>query len=223
MFCKLLINVNVSLNGKKNGSSEFFGSICLTSVSCRIAHIYALSALKCQSTVSNTTLWSKNLPLLFSEYSVKTKRDATWYGGRPLPRRRCVRWRPSCPPPPQKRGAQFPIFGPCLLWPDGWMHQDTTWYGGRPRPRWHCVRWGPRSPWKVHSPQLSAHDYCGQTAERIKMPLGTEVDLVPGHIVLDGDLASPERGTAPPLFSAHVYCDHTVAHLSYCWALVRIY
>jgi len=127
------------------------------------------------------------------------------------------------PAPPPKKGAQFPIFGPCLLWPDGWMHQDTTWYGGRPRPRWHCVRWGPRSPWKVHSPQLSAHDYCGQTAERIKMPLGTEVDLVPGHIVLDGDLASPERGTAPPLFSAHVYCDHTVAHLSYCWALVRIY
>ena len=107
VFCKLLINVNVSLNGKKNGSSEFFGSICLTSVSCRIAHIYALSALKCQSTVSNTTLWSKNLPLLFSEYSVKTKRDATWYGGRPLPRRRCVRWRPSSPP--QKRGhnSQF--------------------------------------------------------------------------------------------------------------------
>ena len=109
VFCKLLINVNVSLNGKKNGSSEFFGSICLTSVSCRIAHIYALSALKCQSTVSNTTLWSKNLPLLFSEYSVKTKRDATWYGGRPLPRRRCVRWRPSSPP---QKGGTIPNFRP---------------------------------------------------------------------------------------------------------------
>jgi len=47
------------------------------------------------------------------------------------------------------------------------------------------------------------------------MPLGTEADLGPGDIVLDGDPAPPsERGTAPPLFSAHVYCGQTVAHLS---------
>jgi len=37
-------------------------------------------------------------------------------------------------------GAQPPIFGPCLLWPNGWMHHDTTLYGGNPRPRRHCVR-----------------------------------------------------------------------------------
>jgi len=38
------------------------------------------------------------------------------------------------------------------------------------------------------------------------MPLGTEVDLGPGHIVLDEDqVPSPERVTAAaPLFSAHV-------------------
>jgi len=35
--------------------------------------------------------------------------------------------------PPQKgSGATSPIFGPFLLWPNGWMHQDATWYGGRP-------------------------------------------------------------------------------------------
>jgi len=35
----------------------------------------------------------------------------------------------------------------------------------------------------------------------MKMPLGTVVDLGPGHIVLDGDPAPLERGTAPrPLF-----------------------
>ena len=35
----------------------------------------------------------------------------------------------------------------------------------------------------------------------MKMPLGTEVDLCPGHIELDGDPAPLERGTAaPPLF-----------------------
>ena len=44
------------------------------------------------------------------------------------------------PAPPQK-GAQPQMFGPCLLWPNGCMHQDTTWYGGRPQPRRHCVRW----------------------------------------------------------------------------------
>jgi len=38
------------------------------------------------------------------------------------------------PAPLQKRAAQPPIFGPCLLWPNGWMDQDATWYGGRPRP-----------------------------------------------------------------------------------------
>ena len=28
-------------------------------------------------------------------------------------------------PLPQK------LFGPCLLWPNGWMDQDATWYGDR--------------------------------------------------------------------------------------------
>jgi len=40
------------------------------------------------------------------------------------------------PAPSQKGGgapgAEPPIFGPCLFWPNGWMHQDATWYGGRP-------------------------------------------------------------------------------------------
>jgi len=42
----------------------------------------------------------------------------------------------------------------------------------------------------------------------------------PGRIVLHGDPAPPpKRGTASQ-FLAHVYCGQTVAHLSYCWALV---
>jgi len=36
--------------------------------------------------------------------------------------------------------------------------------------------------------------YCGQTVGWIKMPLGTEVGLIPDHTVLDGDLAPPKRG-----------------------------
>jgi len=44
--------------------------------------------------------------------------------------------------------AQPPIFGLCLLWPNGCMYQDTTWYGGWPQPRQHCVRWGPSSSFR---------------------------------------------------------------------------
>ena len=55
-------------------------------------------------------------------------------------------------------------------------------------------------------PQFSAHVYCGQTARGIKMPLGVEVDLGPGHIMLDGDPARPPpKGHSPPTF-AHICC-----------------
>jgi len=86
------------------------------------------------------------------------------------------------------------------------MDQDATWYGGRPRPKRHCVTWGPSSPpIKGHSPQFSAIVHCGQTAGWTKMPLGVEVDLGPGHIVLDGDPARPRKGHSSP---PHVCCGH---------------
>ena len=48
--------------------------------------------------------------------------------------------------------------------------------------------------------------YCGQRVGSIKMKLGMQVGLGPGHIVLDGDPAPlPKRGRSPQ-FSAHVYC-----------------
>jgi len=49
------------------------------------------------------------------------------------------------------------------------------------------------------SPQFSAHVYCGQTAGWIKMPLGMEVGIGPGHVVLDGDPAPPRKGYSPLL------------------------
>jgi len=69
----------------------------------------------------------------------------TWHGGRPQPRRLCVRWGPSTLPP-KWGGAPSAIFGPFLLWPNGCMHQNATWYRARPQPRRLCVRWRPRSP-----------------------------------------------------------------------------
>jgi len=60
---------------------------------------------------------------------------------------------------PQKKGHTHPhpIFGPCLLWPNGWMDEDAAL-------------------------------------------IGTEVDLRPGHIVLDGVPAPAKGAQHPPLF-----------------------
>jgi len=47
---------------------------------------------------------------------------------------------------------------------------------------------------KGTQPQFSAHVCSDQTAGWIKMSLGREVVLGPGHIVLDGDPAPPPKG-----------------------------
>jgi len=49
-------------------------------------------------------------------------------------------------PAPLPKGGGPPIFSPCLLWPNGCMHQDITWYGGRPQPRRNCARGCPAPP-----------------------------------------------------------------------------
>ena len=56
---------------------------------------------------------------------------------------------------------------------------------------------------KGNNPQFLVHGSCGQTAGWIKMPLGTEVDLGPSHILLGGNpaaLPSPKGAQQPPLF-----------------------
>jgi len=45
--------------------------------------------------------------------------------------------------------------------------------------------------------------YCGQTVGRIKMKLGMQVDLGPGHTVLDGDPPSPPLKGHSAQLSAH--------------------
>ena len=80
-------------------------------------------------------------------------------------------------PPQEKVGQQPPIFAPCIVAKLDSVGQDATSPNFRPM-------------------------YCGETAGWIKMPLGTEVGLGPGHIALGGDPApSTKRGTAaPPTF-----------------------
>jgi len=90
-----------------------------------------------------------------------------------------------------------------VLWPNGWMDQDATWYGGRSRPRQHCFRWGPGSPHGkgYSSPHFSAHVCYGQTAGRIRIPLGTVGGPRPRrHCVTWGPSSPTERGTAAPTF-----------------------
>jgi len=66
----------------------------------------------------------------------------------------------------------------------------------------------PRTEGTPTTTQFLTHVYCGQTAVWMKTPVGTEVDLSPGHIVLDGVPALLETGTAASIFSAGVYCGH---------------
>jgi len=98
--------------------------------------------------------------------------------------------------PSAKRGKRpSPIFGPCLLWPNGWMDQDGTWHRGGPWSRPHCTK-------GVEPPHFPANFYCGQTARCIKMPLGMEVGFGLRDTVLDGDPAPPPlQGHSPhPIF-----------------------
>ena len=60
--------------------------------------------------------------------------------------------------------------------------------------------------------------YCGQTVGWIKMKLGMQVGLVPGHIVLNGNPAAPStKGGGvppPPNFRPMSIVAKMVAHLS---------
>jgi len=104
--------------------------------------------------------------------------------------------------PLPKKVDRPPIFGPCLLWLNGWMDQDATWHGGRTRPRRHCVRWRPSSPrYRGTAPQFSANICCGQRADWTKVPLGTEVGRGPVDFVFDGNPAPPrKKGTTTTKF-----------------------
>ena len=95
------------------------------------------------------------------------------------------------------------------------MDQDATWYRGKPRPRRRLLDGVAATPKRGTAPKFSVHVYCGQTAGWMKTSLVTEVDLGPGHIVLDGVPALRKRGTAAPSFRP-MSIVATVAHLSYC-------
>ena len=101
---------------------NFWATVCKT-VRPMLSH-RCLSCLSVLSVCDIGALWPNGL----------MDQDETWHGGRPRPQPHCIKWGPTSPSP---RGAQPPIFGPCLLWPNGWLDEDTTWYESRPRPMPH--------------------------------------------------------------------------------------
>jgi len=101
-------------------------------------------------------------------------------------------------PSPKRGQSPIPNFRPMSIVAK--RLNESRWHLARSGPwsRPQSARWGPSTPTQKtgQSPQFSAHLYCGQTAARIKMPLGMEVGLSPGDFVLDGDPAhsSPKWG-----------------------------
>jgi len=67
--------------------------------------------------------------------------------------------------------------------------------------------------------------YCGQTVRWIKMALGMDMGLGPGHIVLDGNPAPLHKKGAEPqnfrtMFIVTKRLDGSKWHLAWRWALV---
>jgi len=114
------------------------------------------------------------------------------------------------PSPNRGQSPLAPIFGPSLLWQNVWMHQDATWYGGRPQPRRFCVRCVP-----MQLPQKKGHTH-PHNFWPMSMPNGLMDDDAawygsrprPRPHCTGRGPSSRERGTAAPLFSAHVCCGH---------------
>ena len=142
------------------------------------------------------------------------KVPTNWYGGRPEPRRLCVRWGPS--PLPQKGRA--PNFRPasivakrlyglrCQL-----VRREASAYTTL------CWMWTQLPPEKGHTHTTPFFGPCllCQTAGWIKMPLGMEVGLDPSDVVLDGDPAHrSQKWGQSPQFSAHVYSGQTAARIT---------
>ena len=112
-----------------------------------------------------------------------------------------------------KRGRAPPNFGPRLLWQNGCMALAMEVGLGL----WNIVFDVDQLPpeKQAHPPhQFLAHVYCGHMAGWMKTPLGTEADLSPGHIVLDGVPAPAKRAQQPSFRPMSIVA--MVAHLSYC-------
>ena len=131
----------------------------------------------------------------------------------------------------QKGGrAPSPIFGPFLLWPNGWVHHDANWYGARPPPRGLCIRWGPSPP-----PQKGGGAPCPIFGKFLLCPNGwmhhdaTWYGGKPqprGHCVRLGPIPRHQKGAEPlanfrPISIIAKRLDGSRLRLAWRWALVK--
>ena len=108
-----------------------------------------------------------------------------------------------------------------VLWPNGWMHQDETWRADRRRPWPHRVRWGVGDPVALPKKGTEPPIFgpCLLWPNGCMDQHGTwhvEVDLLAGHIVLDGDPAHPRKKAQPPPNFWPMSTVATVTDLNYC-------
>jgi len=104
---------------------------------------------------------------------------------------------------PSQKGEEPPIFGPLLLWPNGWMHQMPLGMEVGLSPGDFVFDGDPATPRKKGTP--IPHPIFGPC---ILWPNGwMDEDATwygsrprPGHFVLDGFPAIRERAHPPPLF-----------------------
>jgi len=151
---------------------------------------------------------------VYCSQTVWMHQRATCYGGRPRPRRHCIRWDPA--PLPNKATetpSQFSAYlycgltAGCIKIPVGMevsLNPGDFVLDGDPVPL----------PKKAAGLQFSANVYCGQKGGWIKMPLATEVGVSPNDLSL-GDICVRWGPSSPPLmghspqFLANVRCGQT--------------
>jgi len=132
-------------------------------------------------------------PPIFGQFLVwpngSMHQDATWYEGRPQPRRLCVRWGPSSPL--QKGGRATPQFLNHVYCGQtaGWIKMPLGTEAGL-GPGDIGLDGDPASHKKEghrHPPNFRPIPIVAKRLYCIRIPLGTEVGLILGDIVLDGD------------------------------------
>jgi len=110
-------------------------------------------------------------------------------------------------PLPKRGRSPPPIFGPCLLRPNGWMNEGGTWHGGRPQSL---------PPQKKRGAEPLSPIFCpfllwplAKRFDTSRCHLG--VGLSSGDFVLDGvPVFPPNKGGGAPLpIFGHSYCAQT--------------
>ena len=131
-------------------------------------------------------------------------------------------------PSPKRGGAPSPIFGPFLLWPNGWRHQDATCMEVGLSPGDFAFDGDPGRPQKGAEPPIFGPCLLRPNGCMDQDPTSYKGRPWPRrHCVRwEPSSALPKKGAEPPpQFSAQVYCgqllDGSRWHLAWRWALVQ--